>query len=72
MKIYPRRTRISSSTASVEFDNDDYWSLAHATDSTRGLACNIGLIERGTPEKIIYEIIMPCIKNLPYRAYNYW
>lgn len=72
MKIYPRKTVINSSTAFVEFENDDYWSLAPATERTRGSACNVGLIERGTPEKIIHEVIMPCIKSPPYRAYNYW
>ena len=28
MKIYPRRTVTNSSMVFVEFENDDYWSLA--------------------------------------------
>lgn len=72
MKIYPRKTVMNSATAFVQFDNDDYWSLAPATDSARGSVCNVGLIECATPEKIVNEVIMPCIKGLPYRAYNFW
>lgn len=54
------------------FDNGDVWSLAKAGDGAKGRACNVGLIERNTPEEIIHSIIMPCIKLLPYRAYNYY
>lgn len=52
--------------------NGDIWSTAFVSDCARGQACNVGLIEYGTPEDIIHEIIMPCIKAFPYRAYNYY
>ena len=56
----------------VEFDNGDIWYVAPSRGSSRGNTCNIGLIERGTPEDIIHTIVMPCIKSYPYRAYNYY
>lgn len=57
---------------SVLFDNGDFWKTVSANSNSRGCCCNVGLIERGTPEKIIHTLIMPCIKAYPYRAYNYY
>ena len=56
----------------VTFENGDFWMLVQAKDASRGQSCNIGLIEYGTPEDIVSQIIMPCIKSFPYRAYNYY
>lgn len=56
----------------VEFDNGDSWRVIPARDISRGHACNIGLIERGTPDDIIHTLIMPCINSCPYQGYNYY
>lgn len=70
-----RRIRIEvihRTQTEVTFDNGDLWKVVPADDRSRGQACNVGLIERGTPEDVIHTRIMPCIKNYPYRAYNYY
>lgn len=54
------------------FDNGDYWKVCSSYQNSRGQSCNIALIERNTPEEIINTIIKPCIKSLPYNAYNYY
>lgn len=56
----------------VEFDNQDIWQICSVQDRSRGHACNISLIERGTPEDLINIIIKPCTKAFPYRAFNYY
>lgn len=72
IKIKAVKRSVSQFNYSVTFENGDNWILVSANTASRSQACNVGLIERGTPENIIHEIIMPCIKNYPYRAYNYY
>lgn len=57
---------------SIYFKNGDKWYLISATQSQRGRACNISLIDTEIDKKIIDTIIFPTIKSLPYRAYNYY
>ena len=64
--------KATSSNVSACFENGDTWIVLPARECARGHACNIALIERGTPERVVREVIMPCIKNFPYRAYNYY
>ena len=66
------KCRNTSFEVSATFENGDTWRLAPASDHSRGQACNIGLIERSVPEDIVHEVIFPCIKGYPYRAYNYY
>ena len=72
IKISCTRKIINSAMCEATFENGDIWRVVPTYESSRGSACNIALIERGTPEREIHEIIMPCIKGYPYRAYNYW
>lgn len=64
--------KITSYDISLYCENGDIWKMYKASDCSRGASCNIGLIEYGTPKRIVNEIIKPCIKAFPYRAYNYY
>lgn len=66
------KCRNTSYEVSATFENGDFWKLAPANNHSRGQSCNIGLIERSIPEDIVHEVIFPCIKDYPYRAYNYY
>ena len=69
------RARIQCTTKrldSATFENGDTWKIAPVLAASRGSACNVALIETGTPERAVHEIIFPCIKGYPYRAYNYY
>ena len=56
----------------IIFENGDQWRTCWASDSMRGAACNISLIESEIPKEIVDTIIKPCTKALPYQAYNYY
>lgn len=62
----------TSCNISLSCDNGDRWLVIRASENGRGQCCNIGLIEYGTPENLVREVLMPCIKAFPYRAYNYY
>ena len=66
------KSRINSNTLYVEFSNGDTWEVVATSDRSRGRACNVSLIEKCTPEEIVNQVILPCTKNSPYRAYNYY
>lgn len=64
--------RIAKNSAFVVFKNGDEWSVAIANDGSRGRACNIAYIDKNIDEEVVQTIIMPTIKALPYRAYNFY
>ena len=72
LQIGIARSRINAQTLWIEFDNGDEWEVVLASDTARGRACNVSLIESCTPKDIVDEIILPCTKSYPYRAYNYY
>lgn len=65
-------TKCSHNSAFVVFKNDDEWTVAIANDGSRGRACNIAYIDKNIDEEVVQTIIMPTIKALPYRAYNFY
>lgn len=72
INIEVKQSWINKTSASVVFDNGDIWDVVPANDRSRGRACNIALIESCTPLEIVNTIILPCLKNHPFRAYNYY
>lgn len=72
IKINCIRKRISNICCDAQFENGDSWRLIRADGHSRGHRSNIALIERGIPDDIIHEVIMPSLVWHPYRAYNYW
>ena len=63
---------VTTSRICAYFENGDSWHIVPCRESVRGMACNIGYIEYGTPMEVVERIIMPCIKSYPYQAYNYY
>ena len=66
------RIRETSMQIFAEFRNGDVWKAIPATDSSRGHSCNVAYIDKNIPQFTIDMRIMPCIKALPYKAYNYY
>lgn len=66
------RIRETSVQIFAEFKNGDVWKAVPATDSSRGHSCNVAYIDKNIPQFFIDMRIMPSIKALPYRAYNYY
>lgn len=64
--------RITTSRVALYCENGDIWRMYPASDSARGIACNVSFIERGIDEEIIQSIIKPCTKAMPFRAFNYY
>lgn len=54
------------------FTNGDSWQARGASESCRGLACNVAYVDRAIGKEIIQCIILPTIKAYPYRAVNYF
>lgn len=71
LKINSRQI-IAKDYARVEFENGDVWKVCQASGASRGEGCNIAFIERYINEDVVRQIIMPTIKFMPYRAYNYY
>lgn len=63
---------MTSHSATIYFKNGDIWTMANAKDSARGHCCNVSYIQRSIPIDIVEQIIKPCTKAFPYRAYNYY
>ncbi len=72
MNIETAITRGSRNSAFVVFKNGDEWTVAIANDGSRGRACNIAYIDKNIDEEVVQTVIMPTIKALPYRAYNFY
>ena len=69
---YTSQKRGTNKDEYIIFENGDQWRTCFATDSMRGAACNISLIESNIPQNTIDTIIKPCTKALPYRAFNFY
>ena len=52
--------------------NGDFWEVISAVESMRGKKCNISYIERGIPDEMIGNVIIPCTVALPFRAIIYF
>ena len=73
LNIEPIRLINNYMEQEVIFSNEDFWKVCSSSkQSSRGQICNIALIEYDTPAEIVNTIIKPCIKSLPYTAYNYY
>ena len=72
MNIKTTMTRGSRNSAFIVFENGDEWTVAIANDGSRGRACNIAYIDKNIDEEVVQTVIMPTIKALPYRAYNFY
>ena len=72
MNIETAITRCSRNSAFIVFKNGDEWTVAIANDGSRGRACNIAYIDKNINEEVVQTVIMPTIKALPYRAYNFY
>ena len=66
------RSHFSSNYAWVTFENGDEWRVAGARDSSRGMACNIAYVERSVDYDTYRTIILPTVKNYPFRAIHLW
>ena len=64
--------RMTKTSAFIVFKNGDEWTVAIANDGSRGRACNIAYIDKNIDEEVVQTVIMPTIKALPYRAYNFY
>ena len=72
INIYVQIMQNNMSGVHIRFSNNDVWIVAPATDCSRGIACNIALIDNDIEQDIINTIIMPTLKMKPYRAYNFY
>lgn len=72
INIEVEQSWVNATSAAVIFKNGDRWEVVPANDRSRGRACNIALIEKCTPQDIVDTVILPCLKNYPFRAYNYY
>lgn len=63
---------VGNNRAQVTFTNGDYWRTAIASDSARGLACNIAYIDIDIDPFTIETIIKPAMKFRPFTAYNFY
>lgn len=52
--------------------NGDTWEVISAVESFHGKRCNISYIERGIPDDVVQNIIIPCTTALPFRAITYF
>ena len=72
--INPTREVYSRQCSWVEFDNSDKWSVASASESSRGMKANIAWIDSRIDEEFFHVVILPtlCIWNGPryYEFYN--
>jgi hypothetical protein len=66
------RTIKSKDFMRFEADNGDYWEVLSGRESFRGKKCNISYIERGIPEEVVHNIILPCTVAYPFRAVTYF
>lgn len=64
--------KASTHNVYITFANGDYWYSCRASESSRGMACNVAYIDYNIPTEIVNTIIKPSIKSFPYRAYNYF
>lgn len=64
----------SRSNSWVEFDNGDKWSVASASESSRGMRANIAWVDSRIDEEFFRVVILPtlCVWNSPryYEFYN--
>lgn len=72
MNIETAITKCGHNSAFIVFKNCDEWTVAIANDGSRGRACNIAYIDKNIDEEVVQTVIMPTIKALPYRAYNFY
>ena len=72
MNIKTIMTKYNRNSAFIVFENKDEWTVAIANDGSRGRACNIAYIDKNIDEEVVQTVIMPTIKALPYRAYNFY
>ena len=70
--IEPSYCNYSKSNAYVTFENGDKWSVLGARHSSRGAASNIAYIERSIDYDTYRTIILPTVKNYPFRAIHLW
>lgn len=63
---------VGNGLAEVTFTNGDYWRTAIASDSARGLACNIAYIDIDIDPLTIETIIKPTMKFRPFTAYDFY
>lgn len=66
------RITVGKDRNEVAFTNGDYWRTAVASDSARGLACNIAYIDIDIDPLTIETIIKPTMKFRPFTAYNFY
>lgn len=64
----------SKSSSWVEFDNGDKWSVASASESSRGIKANIAWVDSRIDEEFFHAVVLPtlCVLNGPryYKFYN--
>ena len=51
----------SKSSSWVEFDNGDKWSVASASESSRGIKTNIAWVDSRIDEEFFREVVLPTL-----------
>lgn len=72
INIDVQRVQNNTSEIHIQFSNNDVWVTTPETNNSRGIACNVALIDNDIEQDIINTIIMPTLKMKPYRAYNFY
>lgn len=62
----------SGPPSTAVFSNGDVWEVRRATDSSRGVSCNISYISYDIAPEEIDTIINPATKASPYQAFYYY
>ena len=70
--IYIKRKRESLRSLEIEFENGDFWRALKATENCRGMSCNVAYIEHTIAKEVVWNVIKPTIKSLPFQAYEYF
>lgn len=56
--INPIREKYSRENSFIEFENGDYWRVAAATESSRGIRANYALIDVRTSKEFVWSVIL--------------
>lgn len=71
-KATPMRKIVNSHETLIEYDNGDCWRALRATESARGIRCNISYIDTRIDIDIVNTIIKPVTSCPPYHAFQYF
>lgn len=68
--IFIEQLRKRNNSLEIIFDNGDIWRARAASESIRGIRCNVAYIDKTIPLKFANEVIKPLISAYPFQAYK--